>query len=699
MPLNTENMDALLSPSSIAIIGASATPGKLGGVPVRMLQLYGYKGRIFPINPTRDEILGLPAYKDIASVGEPIDLAIIAIPADRVIAALEDCAAGGVRGAVIFSSGFAELGEEGRRAQARMSEIAEASGMRILGPNCLGLVNVARGVTATFSPFFQPPMKPDGSIGLVSQSGAFGGYVANLASERGLSFSSWITTGNESDIDLCDAVAFQADQDATKVILAYIEGVRDGGKLIAALEKARSARKPVVVLKVGKTAEGAKAASSHTGSLAGEDAVYDAVFRQCGTYRAHSVNEWFNLGYAFAVGKAPTNADIGILSVSGGVGVMMADEAVEGGLKVVPLSENAQAGIKELIPYAGTANPVDMTGNMVSSLSKFGKMIDIVLEDRPFGSLVSFNAGAARTEEQGFEIQKAWASVRETHPDIHIAVTGSMPDSVRTAFEESGCAIYMEPDAAVRAAAAMNKISAALKRAPAPTTNNQMRQDLPSGTLNEVASMRVLGAAGIPVLEPRLAKRGDEAATAAQEIGFPVVLKIVSEDIVHKSDVGGVALNIASADAAVEAFERCVTAAKQHKPDAKIDGCLVAPMVRHNGVETILGIHIDPVFGPVIMFGLGGILVEVNKDVAFRVAPFGLNEAHALIDEIKARAILDGVRGKPPTDIDALAGALVALSEFADVHRDSLLSVDVNPFVVDENGKGAFALDAVVSVK
>ncbi|MCH8503452.1 MAG: acetate--CoA ligase family protein [Ectothiorhodospiraceae bacterium] len=695
--MDSSELDALLQPRSIAVIGASEKPGKLGGAPIHMMQAYGYSGRIYAINSRAVDIPGIETFPSVADIDNAVDLAIIAIPAAQVTGVLEECGQHGIRAAVVFSSGFAETGDTGVQMQRQIGDIARHYGMRVVGPNSLGVVNLRHSVLATFCPYFMPPMSRDGRIGLVSQSGAFGGFVANLAGERGISFSSWITTGNEADVELAEGIAYQARDSATRVILVYMEGARNGERLMTALRLARDAGKPVIVLKVGRSAVGAEAAASHTASLAGSDEVYDAVFRQCGVHRAQSVEEWFNLGYAYAVGHPPASAELGIITVSGGGGVMMADEAERSGLTVPPLSEQAQSDIRAIVPFAGARNPVDMTGQMLSDLSSFGRMLDIVLADREVGSLISFNAGAAHTRDKGFAIQREWARVRDQYPHAHIAVTGSLHPDVRHALEEIQCLTFIEPDTAVRVAGTMLRIECQLRRsARLPPPPAAAPQAIAPGPMNEKDSLEILASAGIPVVPTALAHTPEEAAEQAEQLGYPAVLKIVSADVLHKSDVGGVALGLQDRAAVLDAFNTCTRRVSQAMPHARIDGCLVAPMRADEGLETILGVHVDPVFGPVVMFGLGGVFVEVLKDVTFRVAPFGLDEAHAMIDEIRGRSILSGVRGLPPADIDRLASTLSALSVFAKANEASLASIDINPFMIYPEGKGALALDALV---
>lgn len=694
--IDTSSLRPLLEPRSVAIVGASTVPGKIGAVPVAMLREYAFEGDVFPVNPKADEVFGYKAVPDIAAIPSAIDLAVIAIPAPGVLAALDACADKGAKAAVVFSSGFAEVSEEGRAAQQQLAERARARGLRLIGPNALGVANIDAGLVASFCPFFKPRFAPGGAVGLVSQSGAFGGYVANLAQDRGLSFTKWITTGNEADIEVADGIAYLAQDDATRVILVYMEGARNGARLVQALEMARAAGKPVVVLKVGRTAVGAEAAASHTASLAGADAVYDAVIAQCGAYRASSIAEWFDLGYAFAFGKAPKNNAIALVTVSGGVGVMMADEAETGGLDTVPLSAAAQDRIRQIVPFAGARNPVDVTGQMLGDLAGFEQMVEVVLAEHPFGSIVGFNAGAGHKEENGFRIQKVWETVRARHPDAYIAISGATPPAVQRAYEAAGCLVFTAPDTAVATAARMARLSARLADAPSPLEAPGAPADIPARALNEHEALDLLKAAGLPAPDVRVAKTPDEAARAAEEIGFPVVVKILSADILHKSDIGGVALNLGTPEAVKEAAAAVLERARAAAPEARIDGVLVAPMMPKGGVETILGVTVDPVFGPMVMFGLGGVLVEVMGDVALRRAPFGLKEARAMIGEIRGAKVLGGVRGAPPADTGALAAALVALSRFAAANADRIESIDVNPFLVFPEGKGAVALDAVI---
>lgn len=695
--IDLPSLEPLFAPRSIAVIGASGTVGKIGAAPLAFLRDHGFDGPIFPVNPRVAEIGGLKAYASVRDIEAPVDMAIFAVPAERLEGSVADCAAKGVRAGVIFTSGLAEAGPEGEAAQRRIAGIARAAGMRLLGPNCLGIANYASGVVASFSPFFWKAPAGVGRMALVSQSGAFGGYAAMAAQDLGLSFSYWVTTGNEADVDLADGLAFLASDPQTRVILAYMEGCRNGPKLIEALRMCHRRRTPVVMLKVGRTEIGAAAAASHTASLAGQDSVYDAVFAQNGVYRADSIDEWFDIGRAAALGRFPSSDRVALFTASGGVGVFMADEAVARGLDVAPLPDDAQAAVRALVPFAGTRNPIDVTGQTLADVGLFEQAIDAVLARSDYGSIVSFHAGIGRSPAAGGRLQKAWGEVRRRFPDAIVAVSGAGTPEIERAYEDEGCLVFRDPGRAVRAVAALSRLGSFFERDITPPETPSPSARLPHRAMSEVEACDALEGAGLPIAPRQLVASSSEARAAADALGYPVVLKIVSPDILHKTDVGGVALSLQDGDAVAEAFTLTTDRARAAVPNARIEGCLVAPMIR-GGVETILGVQRDPVFGPVVMFGLGGVLVEVMRDVSFRVAPFDEAEALRMIGETRASAVLRGVRGAPAADVATLARALSRLSLFAAAHADTILSIDVNPFLVLPQGEGAVALDAVILV-
>ena len=695
--IDIETLEKVFRPSSIAVIGASPTASKIGGVPIDYLQHLGFRGEVFPVNPSHAVVQGLKSYPSIGDVPRPVDVAIIAVPAAKVPQMLSEAAAAGVAGAIVFSSGFSEVGTEGAALQAALVDIVGRTGIRVLGPNCLGLMDIIGRAYATFSPVVGMGEIKAGGIGIVSQSGAFGAYAYSLARERGLGLSHWITTGNEVDIDVGDCIAWLANDPSTKVILAYLEGCRNGPKLSAALEIARSAGKPVVVTKVGRTELGAAAAASHTAALAGDDAVYDAFLRQHGAYRAYSIEEFFDIGYAVSIAGTAKGNRVGLVTVSGGVGILMADEATEQTLDVVELPEAQQTKIREMIPFGATRNPIDVTGQIVSDPGLLNRTIDVLSETETFDSMAVFTASSGLTKTGGQSLVETAGKLRVRRPEMITTFCSLFPSDVREAIEATGCLAFEEPTRAIRALSALSFFGRSRGDARSIRTVAAIR-NLPTGAVSEPDALQILREAGLPCVKTAIAHTRQEAERAAIEIGFPVVLKIVSSDIPHKSDIGGVALNLRSGEDVRTAFDRVTSNVRTARPDARIEGVLIAPMVK-GGVECILGVQRDPVFGPVVMFGLGGIFVEVLKDVSFRIAPFGEEEARRMIGEIKSASILEGARGAPPADAEALARALAALSRFAVAAGDKLESLDINPFVVLPRGEGAWALDAVLKTR
>lgn len=680
------------------MIGASKDPDRAGGLPLALMIERGYAGRLIPINPKYREIQGLAAFPTLSAVGAPIDIAIVAVPAASLPATLDDAIAAGVKALVIFSSGFAEVDEAGRAMQHALSLRAREGGIRLLGPNCLGMMSFRDNVFATFSPAPRAGVNKVKNIAIVSQSGAFGAFAFSLARARGLGMSYWITTGNEADIEFADCVQWLANDPDTQVILGYMEGCRDGAKLKRALEAARAAGKRVVITKVGRTTLGSAAAASHTAALTGEDAVYDALFHQYGVWRATTVDELFTVGCVAAVCPLPKSARTGVLTVSGGVGVLIADEASGVGLDLAEMPQAAQAALLKEIPYAGPRNPVDITGQTLSTPGLLERTLESMAGhgcgQAGYDMLLFFPAAALLGTVVARQIVDVLIAVQARYPEVPLAVTGLMQPAYRAAFEQAGIAVVEDPSAAVRALGALAFFADAARRPP-PLTAKPPASPLTAGTATEYQALQQLAAAGVPVVPAQLATSADEAAHAATRIGFPVVVKLSSPDITHKSDIGGVRLNLADANAVLAAFADIRQRAAMAAPDARVDGVLVAPMVR-GGVECILGVQCDPVFGPVVMFGLGGLLVEAMRDVSFRVAPIDAREARRMIDEIRARRVLDGMRGAQASDIDALAQAIAQLSQFAAAHADSLQSLDINPFLVLPEGQGAMALDAVL---
>ena len=703
----TASLDALLRPASVAVIGASNDPTRIGGRPIRYLRAAGYAGRVYPVNPRHEEVQGLPAFPHISDVPEAVDLAIVAVPAPSVVDTVEACAARGVRVAVIYSAGFAEMGAEGRRLQRRLSGIASETGLRIVGPNCLGVYNSELGFFATFSTTLEDGFPAPGSVALVSQSGAYGSHLSLLARKRNIDVRYWVTTGNEADVSVPEVLGWLAEQDDVSVIMAHAEGVTDRDALVRALGTARARRKPVVFQKVGVTEVGAQAARSHTASLAGADAVYEAAFRQFGAYRARDTDEMLDIAYAASFGVFPESPRVALVSISGGVGVQMADAAVGFGLDVAPLSESAQQRLKAALPYASPRNPVDITAQAFNRIELIGDNLGIVFEEEQHDAVVAFFTYVAAADGMVEPIRDAIHAARERRPGCALVLSIVAPPDVVRQYEAVGCPVFEDPTRAVRSVAALHRFSRIFAQgadevfsehaggASAATTTAPRTASLPEGPLSEREAKRLLSAAGVPVVEEVLARTADEAARAAAAFGGPVAVKLCAPGILHKTELGGVVLDVSNEAEARQASEAITSRARAANPAVEIEGVLIAPMVT-GGVETILGVRHDPTFGPIVMFGLGGTLVEVIDDVSFRVAPFGEAEARRMVEETRAAKVLLGTRGKGPFDVAALEAALSRLSIFAVERGEVIDTAEINPFVVLPKGHGAVALDAVV---
>ena len=689
--IDLPSLEPLFRPRSIAVLGASSSPTKVGGRPVASLLGNGFEGAVYPVNPRSETIQGLPAFASVKDIPGAVDLAICTVPPGAVLSVLEECAQKGVGALVVFTSGFAEIGEHA--AQEAIAGLAREAGIRLMGPNCMGMVNFRSRAIGSFHPAFAQDIA-SGRIGLVSQSGAFGGVAYMLARERGHSLSYMLTTGNEADVDIGDCTAFLADDPDTKAILLYMEGCRNGAKFLAALERARAAETPVIAVKLGRTEAGAAAAASHTAALAGEDAVYDSLFRQFGVYRADSIEEFFDIARSCVIGTLPANGRTALVTVSGGIGVLMADDANRRGLDVAPMPEAAQRRMLELVPFAATRNPIDVTGQVLNEPTLLDQAIELAIGHGDYGSVVSFQGSIGRNPALMEAARSAWMERKEANPATHFAVAGFCDrDHVRD-LEGAGIPVYEEATHATRAVAALAGFARSFReRRPRPSVPPPM--ELPADSVNEIEALEAVAAAGVPIVPARRVRTSAETGEAAAALGFPVVIKVLSADIVHKSDIGGVRLGVADRSAAETAFGEIVAASRAALPAATIDGCLVAPLVT-GGVETILGVRRDPVFGPIVMFGLGGVFVETMKDVTFRAAPFDEAEARAMIGSVAAYPLLAGLRGRPAADLGALAAALSRLSCFAAANSDAVESLDVNPFLVRPDGEGAVALDAAL---
>lgn len=720
-------LDALFNPRSVAIVGATEDPTRIGGRPLRYLKESGFRGGIWPVNPRRDRVQGIEARPDLTDVPGVIDLAIVAVPAPRALEAIEACADRGVGAAVVFTSGFAETDADGATRQRRMGEIARASGMRILGPNCLGVYNAATGFFATFTTTLDIYRPRPGPVAIVSQSGAYGSHLGLLAGRRRIGVGLWVTTGNECDVTVAECIAWMAGRPEIEVVAAYAEGVRDGEALLASLDAMRACGKSVFFTKAGRSEVGAEAVRSHTAALAGADAVFDAVLAQHGIVRAGSTEEMLDAAYAASFGALPSGRRVGIMTVSGGAGVMMADEAATQGLEVAPMPEETQRRLKEKLSFCTPRNPVDFTAQVFNAPHLVGEFLDAMLDEGDYAAVVLFFTYVASVDFMVKPCLDALARARARHPHRPILMSMVGSDEAVAPYEALNVPVFEDPVRAVRAVSALARVREGLARgrgasaeatvyppgdpcsggrdsggraAEGPahepgtdTAAHSAGERYPGGRLDEHEAMRLLASWGVPAVDARAARSAEEAERAAVAIGAPVAMKILSPDIAHKTEAGGVALGIAAEDAARE-HDALLARARAYDASAEVRGTLLAPMV--SGVECILGIRRDPVFGPVVMVGSGGVLAEVVNDVAFRKAPIDHAEAERMIAELAGARVLEGARGRPRCDIDALAGAVAALSRFAAAHADTVESVDVNPFVVLPEGEGGLALDALI---
>ncbi|WP_374633601.1 acetate--CoA ligase family protein [Ferrovibrio sp.] len=693
-------LDALLQPRSIAVIGASQDVTKIGGRPIQLLAGHGYAGKVFPVNPKGGEIQGLKAYASVTDIPETPDLAVIAVGAEHVLAAARDCAAKGVRAAVVLSSGFAELGAAGEAIQHDLTALARQSGLRILGPNCLGAVSIPERSIATFSIVLEEMLPRQGGIGIVSQSGNLGSYTMRMAAERGAGISRFIATGNECDIGVADGIAWMARDPATNVILCCMETCRDAPALIAAMAAARRAGKPVIVLKIGTSDAGQAAAASHTGALAGSDAVFDAVLRRAGAIRVRSIEQFLNVGHAASLllpDRLPKGSNVALVTASGGFGVMLADAASAAGLKLPALTEPSQKMILDAVPYASPRNPVDATAQMSSRPEILEQVLSAVMADENCDAVVQMMALSLYLPRLRKVYLEAFRRVREKHPDRLLMLCIHGPADGVAEVNALGFPTVDGIDACCETLAALAQLG---------RQRNEVVQVAPAATIpanaipasvfgDEYASKRLLADHGIPVLQERLAADEDGVLAAARELGLPVVLKIVSPDIAHKTEVGGVLVGLRSDEEVRAGYRTILENVRRKAPQARIAGVIVAPMAAA-GTELILGTSRDPIFGPVVMVGLGGIFAEVLRDTAVMPVPVRHDEALAMLRSLKAFPVLDGARGGPKADIQAAAKAIVALSEFAARHAGQIAEIDINPLRLLPEGQGAVALDALL---
>lgn len=704
-------LQPLFNPQSIALIGASIDFSKPNGRPLELLMKHGYRGCIYPVNPKYAEIAGLKCYPSLNEITGEIDMAIIGVAAARVPDVLRACGLRGVRSAVVFSSGFAEVGAAGVALQQEIAEIARQYNIKMCGPNCLGLLNTANGVMATFATVpTQSGRESSRLLGFITQSGAFGAVIYMMAQQRGVGFNYFVSVGNEASLEFCDFLEYMLLDPETKVIGGYMEGAKDGVKLRRVAEKALQAGKPVILMKVGKSAVGARAAGSHTGSLAGADRVYDAFFRQTGIIRIDSMEDLVALVNLFAGGKLPAGGNVGIVSTSGGAGVLMADKCDEFGLVVPDISPHTREHLESLLPgFASALNPVDITGQIMNDPGLLKQCLETMTKDPRIHSLIAFFAlSGPRVEDMARDIIQVYNQTDKPMIVITWYASGNASNEhAYNTLKQSRVPIIEEPVQAVRALASLVHFASARQRHRdearcEPCRSGRDREKtgilLRQPAFGERESKALLAHCGIPVAKGKAAADPEQALQAARDIGYPVVLKADAPRIRHKTEAGAVRLNITGDDELAAAFEAVTTGARQHSPGAEIRGVLVEEMLPP-GTEMIVGALRDPVFGPTVMVGLGGIFVEALEDVAFRVAPITRRDARDMLAELKGGRILQGLRGRPAADIDAVIDVLLKVSALAVDFQDEIAEIDINPLLVYPVGQGVRAADALVVKK
>jgi acetyltransferase len=693
-------LDALFNPSAIAVVGASNDTKKVGHAVLDSLIRYQFRGSILPVNPAGGEILGLRAFKKASEAGTAVDLAVIAIPPHLVPEALADCGRAGAKAAVIVTAGFREAGPKGLALEQEITAIGKEQGIRILGPNCLGAINTANSMNASFA----GGMLPKGRIAFFSQSGALGVAILDWAAGNEIGFSKFVSLGNKADLNEVDFIEYFIDDPETDIILGYIEDVVDGRRFLETAARATK-KKPIVLLKSGGTAAGARAASSHTGALAGSDIAFNAAFRQTGVIRAQGIQDLFDTALAFVERKVPKGNRLLIVTNAGGPGIIAADAAEKLGVRLPQLTKETVDALRPLLPSnASLYNPVDIIGDALSE--RYAAAIGTASQDPNVDGVLAVLTPQAVTDVENTADVIIAAAAKTERPVLASFIGEARVRASVKRLKEHSIPNFPYPELAVKAFKRLADYRAWRDAPPPPDgvcrfdsgpVREAVDRLLASGIdrVGEDEAMALLGHYGFPFPKRKLATTSREAAVIASKIGFPVVMKISSPDILHKTDVGGVRLGVRSAGEAEDAFREITANAKRVMPDAFIRGVMIYEMVT-GGKEVILGVTTDRTFGHMIMFGLGGIYVEVLKDVSFRIAPVTKTDAMAMISEIKTSALLRGARGERPVDVEAVADTIVRLSCLV---RDvpEIQELDINPLKVME--KGAVALDGRIIFK
>ncbi|MDY6838015.1 MAG: acetate--CoA ligase family protein [Thermodesulfobacteriota bacterium] len=694
-------LEHFFNPSSIAVVGASQNPGKIGYDILNNIVRYGFEGAVYPINPKAEEILGRQAFPDLVSVPSQIDLAIVALPSPAVTEVIEQCGKKKVDSVVIITAGFKEIGPEGGRLEEALAVRARELGLRVIGPNCLGIIDTASALNASFA----AGMPLDGHIGFFSQSGAMCVAILDWALGENVGFSRFVSLGNKMDISETQIMLSMEHDENTRVILGYLESIEDGPLFMKAARQV-SKNKPIIIIKSGTTSAGAKAASSHTGALAGSEHAYSAAFKQSGIIRAESMQSLFRYAVAFASQPLPNGPSLGIITNSGGPGILAADACEKSSLHLSPIRKETADELRSFLPpTASVYNPVDIIGD--ASAERYDRTLEVILRDPAIHAVLILLAPTAAQDPDAV----ARGIVRLAKDSDKPVMTAFMGEKkvkgARKILQDHAIPSYEYPEDAIAALDAM----LCYRRAQEEPERRYQHFEADSGRVRQIFSSvigqhrhdliekearEVLKAYGFRLPENRIARTTKEAVEAASEIGYPVVMKIASPDVLHKSDMGGVRVKLEDETMVEDAFFDITANIQLRQPDARILGVMVQEMIPQ-GKEVILGITRDIQFGPMVMFGLGGIYVEVLKDVAFRIAPLSVEEADAMIREIRAFPLLRGVRGEAPADIKGIREALLRLSQLA-MDFPEIIEGDINPLLVCPEGQGAVAVDARMTI-
>lgn len=691
-------VSAFLSPKSIAIIGASDKEGSVGRAITSNI-MKGYKGKIYPISPTRDRVFDMPAFKTVLDVKDKIDLAVVVTKNDIVPAVLEECGKKKIQGVIVITAGFKEVNEEGRKLEQQLKDIVKKYGIKMIGPNCLGVMNLDPK-TMMNSTFLKITPK-SGQIALVSQSGAICAALVEDASAQGIGFSAVISLGNKADMSEIDVLKMLAEHEQTKVIVMYLEDMGDGQEFLRVCKQiTKKLKKPVLVLKSGRSPEGAKAAMSHTGALMGSDEIYDAVLNQSGAIRVDSMEELFDYATAFSKQPLPLKGDLVIVSNAGGPAIISTDACSKYGIKMATI-EDIRPKINAVIPPWGSSrNPVDIVGD--ADFNRFNNVLENVLAHKNVGSVIAMCTPSATLDYD--KLAEVVVKMSKKYKKTMLASLMGLDEGIknREILAAGGVPYYTYAEGAIRALRAMLRFSSWLNtpegtitkfKADKAAVKKVFASVRKQGRTNllEEEGQEVLRAYGFPLPQSLLAKTAADAVKHAKKIGFPVVMKIASPQIIHKSDAGGVKVGIASEQAVRDAFDQITKNAKKYDKNAQIKGVLIQEMVK-GGKELIIGSKQEPGFGPVIMLGMGGIYVEVLKDVTFRLAPVTNKEADDMIGSIKTKKLLEGVRGEKPADKKKLSELIQKLSALV-TDFEEIKELDMNPVLVMEQGKGCKILD------